>query len=168
MKIKFLPIIGILLTSMPLQSFEQETLPAVTVLARNYQYLRSADSREAAQPVRLLERKAATYDVKSSDYYEDDYANYFISFYLPEGYVLATYDSTGKIIRTAERFRNVALPLAVRDAVAERFPKWAITNDIYKVEYKDQEGAEKQYKLVLQNGTKRVRVKINEKGEFKE
>ena len=142
------------------------TLPEVVVLAKNYKYLRSVSHKEVAQPIRLVERKSASFDVMNSEFYEDDYDNYFITFYLPEGYVLAVYDEDGKLIRTAERYKNVALPSAVRKAVADRYPKWAVTEDTYQVKYNDKTGAQMTYKLVLRNGKKQIRVKTNEKGEF--
>lgn len=159
--------LGILVAGFTIQSVAQEvTLPEVTVVARNYKYIKALDNKDAAQPVKLLERKAAAYDVKNSEYYEDDYDTYFITFYLPSGYVLAVYDQDGKLLRTAEKFKDVALPSVVRKAVVERYPNWAITKDIYVVKYDDATGAKMNYKLQLQNGNKRLRVKINEKGEF--
>lgn len=166
---KLLPVLGILIAGFSIQCIAQEqipTLPEIIVLARTYKYLSSVNNKETAQPVKLLERKAAVYDVKNSDYYEDDYDTYYISFYLPQGYVLAEYDASGKIIRTAEKFKNITLPQAVRDAVASRYPNWAISKDTYLVSYQDASGARKDYKLVLENGSKRLRVKMNDKGDF--
>lgn len=144
----------------------QEVLPEVVVTAGNYKYLRSIDNKDAAQPVKLLERVAAAYDVKSSDYYEEENGAYFISFSLPQGYILAYYDESGKLIRTAERFKNVALPSVVRTAVGTRYPNWTISNDIFLVKYEDASGARKVYKMLLRNGSKRLRIKTNDKGEF--
>ena len=163
---KILPILGILIAGFAFQSVAQQTLPEIIVMARNYKYLKSVNNKEAAQPVKLLERRAATYDVMNSEYYEDDYDNYYITFYLPQGYVLAVYDSTGKLIRTAERFKMVALPAAVTSAVATRYPNWTISKDIYRVSYGEANGSKMDYKLLLENGNKRLRVRTNEKGEF--
>jgi len=164
--IKWLLTTGVITLAFTAQSFAQQTLPEVTVLSRNYKYLKSVNSSEAAPSVQLLERKAAVYDVKSSEYFEDDYDSYYITFYMPQGYVLAVYDSTGKLLRTAERFKNVAVPAVVRTAVSERFPNWGITEGVYRVSYVTDGAPRMDYKLVLQNGNKRMRVKMNEKGEF--
>lgn len=164
-QLKTLSILGVLIAAFGAQTVAQE-LPVVTVFARNYKYLKSIDSKEAAQPVRLLEHRAAAYDVRYTGYYEDEYDSYSVSFYLPSGYVLAVYDSTGRLLNTAERFKNVALPITVRKAVATRYPNWGITKDIYKVQYEDAKEPRMVYKLTLQNGNKRLRVKTNEKGEF--
>lgn len=51
--------------------YAQETLPPVTVTSLNYKYLKSVADPNASKKVNLLERKAATYNVKESDYYDD-------------------------------------------------------------------------------------------------
>ncbi len=144
----------------------QDLLPEVRMVALNYKYLKSVTDTNAAQPVRLLERRAATYDVKNSEFYEDDAEGYFISFYIPAGQILAIYDQNGKLLRTAEKFKNVTVPQPVRNAVNEKYPRWTISQDVYLVNYTDSPRDKKIYKLVLENGNKRIRVKTNEKGEF--
>ena len=58
-----------------------------------------------------------------------------ITFYIPEGFILAAYDKNGEIIRTAERFNDVALPKELIGSVAKRFPMWVIKKDVYLVSY---------------------------------
>ncbi|MBS1603996.1 MAG: nicotinate-nucleotide adenylyltransferase [Bacteroidetes bacterium] len=149
-------------------AFSQETLPEVTVTAANYKYLKNVNGKDVAIPVQRLQRMAASYDIKNSDIYEEDYDTYFISFYLPEGQILAAYNKDGKLIRTAEKYKDVKLPAAVTKAVIARFPNWSITKDVYLVNYFDAAdgSAVKKYKLVLQNGNKQVRVQVNEEGEI--
>jgi len=164
---KFFSILGLFIAGFTIQTVAQEqVLPEVTVLAHNYKYLKSVNTKDAPEPVKLLERKASAYDVKKSEFYEDDYDTYVVTFYLPEGYILAVYDQNGKLLRTAERFKNVQLPQAVRIAVVQNHPKWKIAEDTYLVKYEDAKGGSMIYKLLLENGNKRLRVKTNEKGEF--
>ncbi|WP_295711432.1 hypothetical protein [Mucilaginibacter sp.] len=166
-KSKFIFSLVIVITISAMRSFAQIILPEVNIKASIYKYLNATDNKEMAQPVRMLEFKAATYDVKKSEFYNDDYDGYSISFYIPDGKILAAYDKNGKLLRTAEKFKNTKLPAAVRDAVSKRFPNWHISEDIYQVHYYDQkESADKSFKLLLENGDKRMKVKINEKGEF--
>ena len=160
-------LIGLFIFGLTIQTYAQITeLPEIEIVAVNYKYLDATGGEDVAQPVRLLEQRAATYDLKNSEYYQDEYDSYFISFYLPEGKILASYDRDGKLLRTAERFENVALPRAVIEAVAKKFPEWVISKDVYLVNYQDAKGATKRYKLVLENGDKRMRVKTDEKGNF--
>jgi hypothetical protein len=149
------------------QIAEVEKLTEVVVTAVNYKYLNATDSKEVAVPVRMLERKAASYNVQDKDFYaEDDYQYYTIYFSIPDGTIVAAYNPEGKIIRTFEKFKNTSLPNAVSAAVYKRFPNWEIVSDVYRVTYNEKEGAKKSYKLKLRNGDKTMKVKIDENGEF--
>ena len=166
---RFISSLLIFVFSMLLQAKSQETLPEVKVISLNYKYYKSVTDTSAAQPVRMLEKMAASYDLKSADFYEEESDSYFVSFYIPQGQVLAFYDKDGKVVRTVEKFKDVALPKLVRDAVANRFPGWIILKDVYLVHYfSSSEKATKLYKLVLENGQKRMRVKLDNNGIFKD
>lgn len=161
-------LIGLLVLGLSPQLFAQvEELSEVSVYATNYKYLNDVNTEEIASiPVKELERQVATFDVKESEFYHDDYDEYIISFYIPQGKILAAYDREGKIIRAAERFKNINLPLAIKNAIVARFPGWSITEDIYLVTYYDTRGTSKKYKLKLENGVEIVRVKLDENGNF--
>ncbi len=163
-------IVGLFVLGLTSPLFSQvvktEELSEVVVMAVNYKYLNQVDNTEAAIPVKMLERKAAAYDVTTQDYYQDDFDFYTVSFYIPDGKIVAVYDPDGKIIRTIEKFNDISLPDAVKKAVLKRYPNWQIVSDVYRVSYTDAKGAKKTYKLKLKNGDKMLRVKMNEDGEF--
>jgi hypothetical protein len=148
------------------QEIRTEQLSEVVVMAANYKYLREADNQQAALPVKMLERKVAAFDVQESGFYEDDWGIYTVNFYIPDGHIVAMYDTDGKVVKTIERFKDVALPPAVRNAVAERFPNWELAGDSYRVNFSEDKGADKTYKVKIKNGDKTMRVKLNENGEF--
>lgn len=156
-----------LIIPMQSQITKTEELSEVVVYATNYKYLNSLETEEEVSvPVELLRKKVASFDLKESEFYQDDYGVYQINFYIPEGRILAAYDKDGKIIRTAEKFKNINLPVAVREAIYKRFPGWTITKDLYLVRYHEGNDVKKRYKLKLENGNKVLRVKVDEKGEF--
>ncbi|MFD0861744.1 nicotinate-nucleotide adenylyltransferase [Sungkyunkwania multivorans] len=148
------------------QIIKEETLSEVTVMAVNYKYLDNVQSESAAVPVKMLEKKVATYDLKGSELYQDDYDLYQVSFYIPEGKIVAAYDKDGKIIRTIEKFENVRLPKTIMMALTERFPNWKVAKDVYRVSYHNKKGTDKKYKIILENGDKRIRVKTDAAGNF--
>jgi hypothetical protein len=165
--LKALLAMGILLAGLNAKTFGQVILPDVTVVSLNYKYIKSIHDQNSAQPVKLLQSRAASYNLKDSDLYEEDYDGFFVSFYIPDGEILASYDKDGKLISTAEKFKNVSLPPLVRKAVSDRYPGWRIAKDIYLVNYfADTRESSKIYKIVLENGDKRIRTKTNEQGEF--
>ncbi|WP_018616618.1 hypothetical protein [Segetibacter koreensis] len=162
--------LAVFIIGLNIPSLAQKVLPEVTVTAVNYKYIKSVTDTNAAESVKMLQRQAAVYDVKKSEFYEEDYDTYFISFFIPQGKILAAYDKDGKLLHTAEKFKNIQLPSSVRQSVTKRFPNWNISKDVYLVNYYDanskQGETSKMYKLLLENGDKRIRVKTNEKGEF--
>ena len=92
-------------TQLSAQIIKTEELSEVIVMAMNYKYLNDVKTGEVASiPVEMLERKVAAFDVKNSDFYQDDYDLYNITFFIPEGKILAAYDQEGKLIRTAEKY----------------------------------------------------------------
>ena len=148
------------------QDLKTEQLSEVIVVATNYKYLSSVDSQESAIPVNLLQRKAATYNIREADFYNDEYDYYTVSFYIPKGKIVAAYDKDGNIIRTIEKYTNIALPKAVATSVAKRFPKWKISKDVYLLKYNNKKGAKRTYKLILENGDERLRIKTDADGNF--
>ncbi len=163
-------IVGLFVLGLASQVFAQvtkvEQLSEVVVTAVNYKYLNAVDNSEAAIPVQMLERKAAAYDVTAQDYYIDDYDFYTVSFFIPDGKIVAVYDPDGKIMKTIEKFKDIKLPQAVNQALAERFPNWELVSDVYRVTYSEEKGAKKTYKLKLKNEDKVMRVKMSDDGEF--
>lgn len=155
-----------LVTQQYAQNLQTEQLNEVFIVATNYKYLDKTSAEDVAVPVKELQRIAATYDVKSLDIYADDYDYYEVSFVIPEGKILASYDRDGKILRTAEKFKQVDLPIPVLKSVIKRFPNWSITKNIYRVFYHETDGVKKRYKLTLKNGDQRMKVKIDDTGIF--
>lgn len=162
-------LLGVFIFEASIQTFAQKVLPEITITAANYKYLNAISPEEAAQPVNMLEYYAAAYDIKGAEFYEDEYDSYVVSFFIPDGKILAAYDKDGKLLRTAEKFKGVAVPNNVRQAVATRFPKWTISKDVYLVSFHDKRDGsvtKKLYKLLLENGDQRMRVKVTDLGEF--
>ena len=161
-------VLMILLLSLSSQVFSQVVeLKEVVITAVNYKYLNAVDSEENSISVRELEEKVAMFDIKSSEFYNDEYDTYNINFYIPEGKILAAYDKDGKLIRSIEKFKNVKLPKVVVEAITKRFPNWSIISDVYQVSFhKDNDTAKKQFKVRIENGDKKMKLKLDEKGNF--
>lgn len=142
-------------------------LDTVVIRPIKYKYIYEVMDDDTDQSVKDLQLKLGTFDVTNEEYYDDEYDSYRVSFYIPKGYAVATYDKDGKLLRTIERYKNVKLPPAVSEALVERFPKWTVDKDIYKVSYSEPKWeSKKTYKLKLTNGEKTIRVKTDEDGNF--
>ena len=164
-------IFGLIILGLTIQTYAQEIktekLSEVVIAATNYKYLSKTGLENASVPVALLEQKVASYDIKSADFYNDEYDSYVVSFYIPEGKILAAYDKDGTILRTVERFKDVTLPKEVYTSIAKQYPNWRFEKDIYLVNYHDGSGKiTKKYKITLVNGKKRIKVKCDPEGNF--
>ena len=149
------------------QVVNDEQLPEIEVKAINYKYLNDVNSGDVAPDVKSLELEVANFDPREKkDLYEDEFGFYKVSFYIPDGQIVAAYDGNGKIIKTIEKFKDVKPPRTVINSVTKRFPGWAIADDIYKVTYHHKKGTNKMYKLKLENGEKSMKIKTDENGKF--
>lgn len=163
-------IISFLLIGLTSQLYAQDpdvvVLEEVIIVNTNYKYLNSTDAEDLPMAVNELQLKAASFDIKTLDIYTDEYDYYDVYFIIPEGKILATYDNKGNILRTAERYKDVYLPKQIRWSVEKRFPNWTITKDLYLVQYHEGDDTKKIYKLTLNNGDRRIKVKLDDEGKF--
>jgi hypothetical protein len=165
-------IFGLIIFGLTIQTYGQiktEELSEVIISATNYKYLNKVGLDNVSVPVALLQQKVAGFDVKDAEFYSDEYDTYEVSFYIPDAYVLASYDGDGNILRTAERYKNTALPRKVIESVARTYPNWTFAKDVYLVSYHDAGNTgeiTKRFKIVLKNGDKRIKVKCDEEGNF--
>ena len=161
-------IFGLFIMGFTTQIYAQDPiqLPEVHIV-HNYMYLSAAGSEDLAIPVENLQLKVSDFDVKELDVYSDENDLYDVYFIIPEGKVLASYDKDGNLLSTAERYKDIKLPLAVSKAITKRFPNWAISKNIYLVNYHESGNIRKLYKVTLENGKKRIKVKVDDFGDFK-
>ena len=162
-------IIVLIITGLTAVGFAQEKtveLEEVEVLGINYKYLNDVGGSEVATPVKILEKKVATFDLKNAAFYEDETKDYDVYFKIPKGSILAVYDGKGEVIRTSERFKDIRLPLSVSNAIVDKYPGWRISGDIYLVTYGKNKGAKKMYKLFLEKDGNSKRIKTDGNGKF--
>lgn len=155
------------LLGLTIQAYAQITvLPEVSITA-NYKYLNAFNSEDMPEGVKVLREEVAFYDLKHSEIFLDEYDTYFVSFFIPEGKILAAYDKDGILLRTIEKFKDVKLPKDVRNSVLNKYPGWTITKDIYKVSYHHEKGVTKeQFEIKLKNDDKTIRTKVDIDGNF--
>tara|TARA_R110001606_G_scaffold261358_1_gene409761 strand:+ start:119 stop:616 length:498 start_codon:yes stop_codon:yes gene_type:complete len=160
-------IIGLFLMGITTQIYAQDPmqLPEV-VIVHNYKYLSSVNSEAEAIPVEQLQMKVSDFNVKELDIYSDEYDLYDVYFIIPEGKVLASYDKENNLLRTVERYKNINLPLPVMESITKRFPNWSVSKNIYLVNYHESGNMRKLYKLTLENGDQRIKVKADDRGIF--
>jgi len=155
------------LLGLTIQAYAQITVLPEVVLTANYKYLNALDSEGMPEGVKILREEVALYDLKNSDIFLDEYDTYFVSFFIPEGKILAVYDNDGMLLRTVEKFKDIKLPKDVRNSVFNKYPGWTITKDVYKVNYHNTKGVTKEeFEIKLKNDDKTIRTKVDIDGNF--
>lgn len=164
-QLKFALVLVPLFISTFLRAQTQNVLPEVSIVASSYKYLNAVDNKEKALPIRMLESRAATYDVKKSEFYDNDDDGYYVSFSIPNGKILATYDKDGKLQRTEEKFKNTKLPVAVMRKISQLFPDWHTAEDFYIVNYyRQKDNPEKLFIVVMVKGYEHIKITLNDNG----
>lgn len=160
-------IIGLFILGLTTPIYAQDPIQLPTVvIVHNYKYLDATGSKDMAIDVAQLELKVSDFNVKELDVYSEDNDYYDVYFIIPKGKILATYDDKSNLLRTAERFKNIDLPNPVKQSIAERFPQWEISKNVYLVNYYEPDHVKKLYKITLENGDKRIRIKVDDHGDF--
>jgi len=161
-------VLGLFILGLTAQVNSQTIELPKTVISVNYKYLNTVNSDNVPKLVKKLKNEMLNYNnAELSKLYDDEYETYKVSFYVPEGKIIAAYDINGKIIRTIEKYKNVRLPLIVMQAISKRFPNWGIVEDVYYINYHSEKDSLKQeYKIKLKNEDKIITVKTDEKGAF--
>ena len=160
-------VIGLFIFGLTTQVFSQVIELSEVNVSVNYKYLDAIDSEQIPIPVKILTEKVLNFEANKDDLYDDEYDTYRVSFFIPDGKVVAAYDKTGKILRTIEKYKNIRLPQSVLQAIAERFPNWAVFENVYEVNYHCDKGITKKlYKIKLENQDKIVSIKTDDKGNF--
>lgn len=163
----FLFILFIMGLTIPV--FGQETgVFEIEIEPVSYKYLDKEDgTAEPAQPLRLLQKDQTIFNLRSSDLYQDQYPYYFLSFHIPEGKILASYDKDDNFLRTVERLKNTEIPPVIAQAIVQKYPRWTVSENVYLVNHHDNgEIKRKEYKFLLEKGNLRMRIRTDENGNF--
>jgi len=158
-------ILVLFVFGLTIQSFAQEIdFLEVHIAPASYKYIDKVaeDNSEVSpdEPIKLLQKRPAIFNLENSKYYEDEYENYFLSFYIPTGDILASYDAEGNILRTIEKLKNTEVPSVIAKAVVNKYPDWTVAENVYLVNFHDENKViSKEYKLLLKKGNQRRKVK---------
>ncbi len=139
-----------------------------TIISINSDYLNSVDTENSCSYVQKLEQALLNYDHSElSDLYDSDNDIYKVIFKLPEGKIIASFNKDGKIVKTLEKYNNIRLPLSVTQAITEKYPNYAIVEDVYVVKFHcDVDAIQQEYTVKIKKEDTILTLKTNEKGEF--
>lgn len=142
---------------------EEVKLSDVTLTPLNTDYLNKMQEGNIADRVFILEKKASRYNVKESPFF-NPLGLSEIYFSQKRGKILATYNSNGKIVSTSERYKDLILPMPVRNAVFKGYPGWTIYGNTYLVSYWQNKGTKKAYKIKIRKDGLKKNLKFDVDG----
>lgn len=146
---------------------QSELLPEVTIVPRNLTYISKVVDDNAPLKVKKLERTVARYDVtEHPDFELEDIQAFEVIFQESNARVIATYDEAGKILKSFEKFKNIALPKNIVKQIMMKYPGWHFESDTYLVRYFQGKEAKKYYTVKLLKDDNRIKLKIDPSGRI--
>ncbi|PQV44886.1 hypothetical protein [Jejuia pallidilutea] len=139
-----------------------------TVISVNSDYFNTVDSENSCNYVKKLEEALLEYNPSElSDLYDSKKDIYNVTFKIPEGKIIASFNKDGKIVETFEKYNNIRLPKAVIKAIVDKYPDCNIVEDVYVVKYHcNKEALKQEYRVKIKNKDSVITVKTDKQGVF--
>ncbi len=158
-------VLGLLvlgLTHLAVAQRSVEAFDIALVPAYNAPYLEAMSDGLTPAIVSDMQFRAAVFnpaelqdfDTKSKGFFE-------VVHKASNGEIITFYDKTGRIVSTLESFRDVELPLNLREQVFQGNGNWKMAGNKYKSIYEDGQLVKKIYKVKLQDGRRIKTVTID-------
>ncbi len=169
-------VIGLFVLGLTSLGFSQNTnseveevqLEGVVVSNVNLNYLEKVQDKTLSDHVIFLENEASVFDVKGLVEFDGRKESFQVLFKGSHGYIIADYDSNGKILKTSERYKDVKLPKNTIKSVLRQYPNSNFLKVVYTVDYDDQKNVEKTYKIRIMNDGRKRNLKISSGGNLNE
>ena len=156
----FLGLASLAFAQEPETEVRRVELEGVIVTSPNFAYLSDVQDETTPETVKRLERKAASYDIKKSPIYNKIDKAYEVFFSNSKGKIVATYDDEGKILTSFEKFKDVVVPVSIRNTVYEAYPDWKMNKNTYLVTYYHNSSVKKTYHFQIENGSEKKNLKL--------
>ncbi|UAB81582.1 hypothetical protein INR76_02130 [Marixanthomonas sp. SCSIO 43207] len=87
--------------------------------------------------------------------------SYIVTLKSKDGYLKADFDQNGNLLKTQQNFKNVVLPLALRQDMHSTYQGWTLVKTKYNAKTKGDLLVKAFYRVKLENGNKRQSLKID-------
>jgi hypothetical protein len=166
--------IGLFILGLTSQGFSQNTKSEVEVVnlkdvvlsTANMNYLAKVLNNTMSDQVKLLEENAAKFDITVLPEYDGHKEAFKTIFRGNEGYIIATYDHNGNILKTSERYKDIALPKNIIKSILREYPKSDFLKVVYTVDYNHQKDVKKTYKIQIIKDNLVKNLKISSDGNI--
>jgi len=145
---------------------EEVQLNDIVVANVNLGYLETVQDKTLSDHVTTLENEAARFNIKVSPKFDSRRESFKTIFRGSHGYIIATYDNNGMILKTTERYRDIKLPKKLIKSVLSQYPNSDFLKVVYTVDYKHQKDVEKTYKIQIMKDNLVKNLKISSDGNL--
>lgn len=133
----------------------------------NHEYIQNVQGEHTPNKIKYLENQVSCLDVtKSKKFNNCNNQPFKVAFSLEDGYIVASYNNSGNVISTVERFKNFAMPKSIGIEIHQQFPNWKITKNRYSVWYSKSNPVKTVFKVQIQKGKQKKWIKINASNNF--
>lgn len=127
-------------------------------------YLRKVQSPMIPEAVSEYQVMAVNYDVAKSDLFDGRDALFLVIFRTQKGTIEASYDWSGEVVETIERFRNLMLPRKILLSGMKRYSGWRVIGTNYYVYYLKDTTTRVIYTIQISDGRKKKRILLDAEG----
>ena len=131
---------------------------------RESDYLRKVQSPITPKAVTEYQVMAVNYDVAKSDLFDGRDALFLVIFRTQKGTIEASYDWSGDVVETIERFRNLMLPRKILLSGMKSHSGWRVIGTNYYVYYLKDTTTRVIYTIQISDGRKKKRILLNSEG----
>ena len=127
-------------------------------------YLRQVQSPFVPKAVEDYQLMAVQYDVAQSDLFDGRDALFLVIFRTIKGSIEASYDWTGEVVETVERFRNIALPRKILLSGMQDHSGWRVIGTNYYVYFVKDRKKRILYTIQIADGKKSKKILLDAEG----
>ena len=88
------------------------------------------------------------------------YDSFLVEFRNRKGYLEASFDGEGNLLRTSQKFKNIALPIAIARELVTKHNGWTMKKNLYLASGKGDALDNELYRITMKNGKRTQNVKI--------
>lgn len=137
-------------------------LEDVMVSALNTNYLTTVQDESTPGTIKQIQLAAANFDIKSNPRYDRNAEKPLeVIFKSNKGKIVAFYDTHGKIVSSRENFKNVLLPLTLREKLIVDYSGWEMKSNKYLCTYVDDKQLKRKFKIGLTDGKHSKKLRMN-------
>ena len=105
----------------------------------------------------------ANFDINNfiTEFEGDKYSSYQVTFNSSKGHLSAQFNSDGELVKTYQKFKDIALPVDVRRDLYMSNQGWSMTSNKYIASGRGEILEKEAYKIKLENGKQKRNVKLD-------